>query len=86
MPRFSVIPVGEAVKKAEESTMSDALAEYVAYLDSLAVGEAGRLTPSDGEDIRMVRMRLGASARRMNKKIIINPAIMSETEIHCSSP
>ena len=59
MPQFSVLPVGEAVKKAETSGMSDNLAEYVEYLNGLAEGEAGRLTPSDGEDVRTVRMRLG---------------------------
>ena len=71
MPRFSVMPVDEAVKKAETSAMPDALAEYVDYLSRLAEGEAGRLTPSDGEDVRTVRTRLGAAARRMNKKVII---------------
>ena len=74
MPQFSVMPVDEAVKKAASSTMSGPLAEYVDYLSSLAEGEAGRLTPSDGEDVRTVRMRLGAAARRMNKKVIIRRA------------
>ena len=74
MPDFSVMPVKEAVRKAEASAMPDALAEYAQYLGSLTVGEAGRLTPSEGEDIRTVRMRLGAAARRMNKKVIIRRA------------
>ena len=74
MPQFSVMPVDEAVRKAEDSAMSDALAEYVGYLSRLVEGEAGRLTPSDGEDVRIVRMRLGAAARRMNKKVIIRRA------------
>jgi hypothetical protein len=74
MPQFSVLPVDEAVKKADRSTMSDALAEYTEYLGSLSAGEAGRLTPSEGEDVRTVRMRLGAAARRMNKKVIIRRA------------
>lgn len=74
MPQFSLMPVDEAVRKAEKSTMSDALAEYTEYLASLSVGEAGRLTPSEGEDIRTVRMRLGAAARRMHKKVIIRRA------------
>jgi hypothetical protein len=68
------MPVKEAVRVAEQSTMSDAVAEYAEYLASLAVGEAGRLTPSDGEDVRTVRMRLGAAARRMHKKVIIRRA------------
>ncbi len=46
MPRFSVIPVAEAVKKAERSVRPEALAEYAEYLGNLHAGEAGRLTPS----------------------------------------
>ena len=46
MPKFSVILVAEAVKKAERSVMPDALAEYAEYLGNLHAGEAGRLTPS----------------------------------------
>ena len=74
MPEFSVMPVDEAVRKAESSGMPDALAQYVDYLTSLQDGEAGRLTPSEGEDVRTVRMRLGAAARRLSKKIIIRRA------------
>ena len=71
MPRFSVIPVGEAVEKAERSAMPDALAEYAEYLGSLRTGEAGRLTPSTNESVKTVKMRLSAAARRLNKKGII---------------
>lgn len=70
MPTFTVI----AVKDAERSAMSDVLAEYAEYLNNLDVGEAGRLSPSADESVKMVRMRLSAAARYLNKKVIIRYA------------
>lgn len=71
MPIFTMMPVDKAVHEAEASAMPGDLAPYAAYLNDLAPGEAGRLSPADAEDVRSVRLRLSAAARRMNRKIVI---------------
>ena len=71
MPKFSLMSVREAFNEAQTSSMPDELAEYAEYLRNLPTGQAGRLVPSDGEGIRIVRLRLSAAARRLNRKIVI---------------
>ena len=74
MPEFSVLPANDAAQEAVSAAMPEDLAPYADYLTHLNTGEAGRLVPSDGEDVRMVRYRLSAAARRMGKKVIIRRA------------
>jgi len=74
MPKFSVVSTNEALRDAERAAVPEELAPYAEYLHQLAPGEAGKLVPSQGEDLRTVRLRLSAAARRMNKKVIIRRA------------
>lgn len=71
MPEFTQVPVDEAVRKARHADASDVIAEYMDYIANLPAGQAGCLRPGEGEDIRLVRMRLGAAARKAQQKIII---------------
>ena len=71
MPEFSTLPVDDAQLQAETADIPRSLAEYVDFISRLPDGQAGRLKPSAGEDVRLVRMRLGAAARKMRKKVII---------------
>ncbi len=74
MVKFSTLPVDDAQSRAEAADIPRSLAEYVAFINRLPDGQAGRLKPSDGEDVRQVHMRLRAAARKMRKKVIIRKA------------
>ena len=71
MPKFTMMPVDEAFHEAEVLSMPDDLAPYADLILNLVPGEIGRLVAPRNENVRMVRLRLSAAARRMNKKIII---------------
>ena len=71
MPTFERIPLGEAKTKTASGKRAHIIAEYVAYIDQLAGGEAGKLQPSEGESVGAVRRRLGAAARQAGKDLTI---------------
>ena len=71
MPSFSTLPMREALQLAQSASVPGPIARYVEHIESLEEGHAGRLAPSEGENLRTVRLRLSAAARHLRTKVII---------------
>ncbi len=71
MPKFDQVPLGEAKTKTASGKRAQIIAEYVAYIEQLGDGEAGRLQAAEGEPITTVRRRLGNAARQLGKSLTI---------------
>jgi len=75
MPSFETVTLDEAIRKtAIVGKRGEILREYLAYLDQLKNGQAGRLSPNDGETVGAVRRRLGAAARLVGMELVIKRA------------
>lgn len=74
MPQFFKLSLEEAMRLADEASASAALARYVEFVGGLEVGDEGRLAPLAGEDVRVLRLRLSAAARRLHKHVVIRRA------------
>ena len=71
MPQFELVSLEEAMVRSATGRRAEITKEYLAYIERLAVGQAGRLQPGEGETIATVRRRLGAAARAGNKNLVI---------------
>lgn len=71
MPVFQPVPLQEAMTRSTTSQRGKALEEYVTYLGQIGPGQAGKLTPADGETTQTVRRRLGAAAKMAGKAVKI---------------
>lgn len=72
MPRFEVVPVQEAMRRPGNSKRALQLQEYVHYIEQLSEGQAGKLTPGDGETALTVRRRLSSAAKDSGKQLKIS--------------
>ena len=73
MPKFDRVPLTEAKTKTARlnSKRAQIIAEYVAYIEQLGVGEAGRLQAAEGEPITAVRRRIGVAGKQLGRKLTI---------------
>ena len=69
MPMFETLPIGEARAKSATGNRAALLQEYVAYIQSVAAGEAGMLEPGEGETTQAIRRRLAAAAAVLGKEL-----------------
>ena len=46
--------------------------QYIDYINQLEAGQAGKLTPNEGETTAAVRRRLGAAAELLGKSLVVN--------------
>ena len=74
MPNFEVVPVQEAMRKSTGSRRARQVQEYISYIERLREGEAGKLTPADGETALTVRRRLSSAAKLSGKDLRISRA------------
>ena len=74
MPEFERLPVQEAKLKSARGRRAQVNREYVGYIEQLAPGQAGKLTPAQGERVGAVRRRLGVAARAAGKELVIRRA------------
>ena len=65
MPRFAVVPLREAIERAAPFNLQ----EYVGYIKQLGSGQAGKLTPGEGETALTVRRRLTTAAKLAGKRV-----------------
>ena len=63
MPKFEVTTVEEATTKTARDKRARITNEYLGFIEQLAEGQAGKLTPSEGETVGAVRRRIGAAAK-----------------------
>jgi len=71
MPRFAVVPLREAKQRAVPSGRQRIVQEYAGYIEQLGSGQAGKLTPGEGETSLTIRRRLMSAARETGKRLRI---------------
>ena len=71
MPKLEVISMDEAMVKSATGKRAQILQEYLGYIGQLEEGKAGKLTPSEGESVVMVRRRVGSATRTSGKDVVI---------------
>ncbi len=69
MPHFQQVPLQEAMQQGIPSKRQQLLQGYIAYIEQLENGNAGRLVPSDGETPMVVRRRLTAASKLAGKEL-----------------
>jgi hypothetical protein len=74
MPSFERVKLAEAKLRTVSGKRARIIQEYVAYIEQLGQGEAGKLQPSEGENVAAVRRRLGAAARGAGISLTIKRA------------
>ena len=72
MPTFEVIPLLEAKRQSELTGKRGAIIrEYLAYIERVESGQAGKLSIGAGETSAAIRRRLGAAASLTAKRLVI---------------
>ena len=71
MPNFERVPLVEAKLRTTSRKRAQMIQEFVAYIEQLGRGEAGKLQASEGESVAAVRRRLGAAAKAAGKNLTI---------------
>ncbi len=72
MPTFEVVPVQEAMRRSTNSRRARQVQEYVAYIEQLNEGQAGKLTPLENETALTVRRRLSSAAKISGRDLRIS--------------
>ena len=71
MPLFETIPVKQAQVESLTGKRARILHEYMAIIEQVPEGHAGKLDPAEGETSNAVRRRLGAAAAALGKSLTI---------------
>ena len=72
MPTLEVVTLQEAKRELSLTGKRGAIIrQYIDYINQLG-GQAGKLTPDEGETTAAVRRRLGAAAELLGKKLVVN--------------
>lgn len=71
MPEFTTISIEEARRATGGAKRQQELAAYIDSVNGLPPGTAGKVTPSEGETLAMVRRRLGDAARASGRDVEI---------------
>lgn len=70
MAEFSVIKESEAPRPARQNPgLAVRMREYEAFVRDVAPGKVGRLTPSAGESVRAVNLRISRAGTRIGKPV-----------------
>jgi hypothetical protein len=71
MPEFTTVSMKEATLQTSSGRQKRYLSEYVDYITSLAIGQAGRLRIGAEETPATTRRRLGVAAKTLGIPVII---------------
>ena len=72
MPTLDIVSMQDAKRELSLTGKRGAIMrQYIGYIDQLG-GQAGKLTPDEGETTAAVRRRLGAAAELLGKKLTVN--------------
>ncbi len=69
MPTLDVLTLGEAQANSVTGKRAEILREYMGYIDRVQEGQAGKLTPNEGETTNAIRRRLTNAATAMGKNL-----------------
>ena len=73
MPTLELVSMREAQLELSLSGKRGAtIRQYIDYINRLEPGQAGRLTPDEGETTAAIRRRLGAAAELLGKSLVVN--------------
>ena len=73
MPTLEIVSLQDAKRDLSLIGKRGAIVRpYMGYIDQLEAGQAGKLTPDEGETTAALRRRLGAAANLLGKKLVVN--------------
>ena len=73
MPTLEIVSLQDAKRDLSLTGKRGAIVrQYMDYISQLEAGQAGKLTPDEGETTAAVRRRLGAAAELLGKKLVVN--------------
>lgn len=71
LPKLDILPLEEAQLDSATGKRAQIVREYVGYIEQVPTGQAGKLSPSNGETLSAIRRRLGAAAKQLGKSLTI---------------
>ena len=71
MPEFQRLSLGEAQLQSGTGKRAQLIREYVAYVEQVEMGQAGKLTPAPGESVTAVRRRLTLAASHLGRELVV---------------
>ena len=73
MPKLELISLKDVQNELSLTGKRGAvMRQYMGYIGQLASGQAGKLTPDEGETTTALRHRLGAAAQLLGKSLTFN--------------
>ncbi len=73
MPKLELVSLRDArLKLSLKGKRGALLRQYMDFISRLETGQAGKLTPEEGETTAALRRRLGAAAQLLGKNLVIN--------------
>ena len=73
MPTLELVSIRDARLELSLSGKRGAtMRQYMDYINQLEPGQAGKLTPDEGETTAAIRRRLGAAAELLGKSLVVN--------------
>ena len=74
MPQFEVVSMEESAPEKPVRRGAAITAEYASFITQVGKGQAGKLTPVQGETPTAVRRRLGIAAKASGTDLVIRRA------------
>ena len=71
MPEFQRLSLGEAQLQSGTGKRAQLIRQYVEYVEQVEMGQAGKLTPDQGESVTAVRRRLTAAAAYLGRELMV---------------
>ena len=71
MPEFQRLTLGEAQLQSGTGKRAQLIRQYVQYVEQVEMGQAGKLTPEEGESVTAVRRRLTAAAQHLGRELVV---------------
>jgi len=71
VPKLDILPLEEAQMNSATGKRAQLIREYKAYIEQVPVGQAGKLSPGNGETLSAIRRRLGSAAKQLGKSLVI---------------
>jgi hypothetical protein len=71
VPKLDILPLEEAQLSSATGKRAQIIREYKAYIEQVPMGQAGKLSPGNGETLSAIRRRLGSAAKQLGKTLVI---------------
>jgi hypothetical protein len=74
LPTFETIRQTQAELETATGVRAQRAKEYLSYIEQVGTGQAGKLTPDEGETPTALRRRLGAAADTAGVELVVKRA------------